>query len=979
MLPDRLNLSPEEWTRVEALFERLLEARDPQALLTAESDSSIAAAAALLLDHHLKAGLEGFLDEPITLIRDLTSAFAPRFAAGQILASRFMVERLLGSGGMGEVYLALDQRLNERVALKTIRNHIAGDPAIRRRFIAEIQNARRVTHPNICRIFDLYDEGDATFFSMVYLEGIQLPEFLREPGPTAEARRIALELAEGLAAAHRSQVLHCDFKPGNVILTGVGRDARAVITDFGLARALYGCEKEHYGEPNREGADWHSNLAGTREYMAPELFTGSLPSIKTDIYAYGKVLAALIPESRMARKCTSVDPVHRPNTLEPVIRDLRGNSTRRAWLIGGAGASVAAVATYKIGSRPRLVLVGRQRVLVNAFRPNTLSPAGLARDLLVTALRQSATLIVVGDDHLRSLLRAMQFPTTLPAERRPLLIAAERERAALVLEGTLEPIGQGIRVLLQIFVPVDVKPALEISEQVNDSREIISLVDRIAHRLRREFGESEAALHASYTPLQQITSALPEAVEFYFRGVREYDSAGARNAEAWFDQALRLDPQFALAHLYRGISLAARFQVLEAIPSYERAFALRGRLSERESLLIESRYYNVIGDYVSSLNASRRLVLLFPEEAAFQRTAAFTSARLGRPRDALPFNKRAVELDPSDINLSELLVNHTDANLCDDALALYNRFRDEGHTSTLLDWGAGMAYMGKGDNDSALAAFDRMAISPERERWSKLLRCGPLILQGRFAEAAAALSSDLAFDVATGEQSRRATRRVWLGFLDWMMDSSGPARSQAKELADLEASPAWIQQLREGAMLALAVRDGDSSELALRKLTQIEKQWPSTHSSGARRHIQGAIMANNDNEAATELLSEACGLWPDPLTLFSDAEWHFRRHECEQCVVVLDKIEEQRGRLLRLYFPGLLVLSRLMRARCLVVMSRFAEAQRIYEQILNLWRQHAGSFPLVRQIGTEYLSLQRHSIKGDKHDRFLGSIRQTSY
>jgi tetratricopeptide (TPR) repeat protein len=568
-------------------------------------------------------------------------------------------------------------------------------------------------------------------------------------------------------------------------------------------------------------------------------------------------------------------------------------------------------------------------------------------------------LMVVGDDRLRSLLSALRFPSTLPAERKPLLSAAQRERASLILEGTLEQIGQGVRVLLQIFVPADAQPAFEISEQVPNSREMVALVDRMARRLRREFGESEAALQAGYTPLQQITSPLPEAVEFYFRGVREYNSAGARNAETWFDQALRLDPQFALAHLYRGISLAARFQVLEAIPSYERAFALRGRLPERERLFIESRYYNVVGDYISSLNASRRLVLLFPEEASFQRTAAFTSDRLGRPQDALPFNRRAAELDPSDVNLSELLVNHTDANLYDDALALYNRFRGQGHASTLLDWGAGMAYMGKGDYANALAAFDRMAISPERERWSRLLRCGPLILQGRFAESASALSSDLEFDITTGEQNRRATRRVWLGFLDWMMDSPGRGRSQAGQLADLEASPAWIQQLREGAMLALAVRDDDSAESALRKLAEIEKHWPSTHSSGARRHIQGAILAARDDDAATELLSAAHGLWPDPLTLTSEAEWLFRRHAWEECVVALDQIEAQRGRLLRFYFPGLLVLSRRMRARCLASLSRFAEAQRIYEQILNLWREHAGSFPLVRQIETEYALVQR--------------------
>src|ERR1035438_3884154 len=139
-------------------------------------------------------------------------------------------------GGMGEVYLTHDLRLNERVAVKTVRAHLTADPAVRSRFIAEIQNARRVTHPNVCRIFDLFDEGEIPCFSMEYIEGTCLAHWLGSQAPErAAARRIALDLAEGLHAAHRNGIVHGDFKPGTLILalpiswrTGLGAKRRSV-------------------------------------------------------------------------------------------------------------------------------------------------------------------------------------------------------------------------------------------------------------------------------------------------------------------------------------------------------------------------------------------------------------------------------------------------------------------------------------------------------------------------------------------------------------------------------------------------------------------------------------------------------------------------------------------------------------------------------------------------------------------------------
>ena len=773
VMPSEWELPAEKWPLVDAVFERMLDSPDPMSVLVQEADPEVAEAARRLWTNHRKAAAKDFLGEPVTLVRDLKVRANPCFAAGQVLSQRFTIQRLLGSGGMGEVYLAQDGRLHEPVAIKTIRGELAADPAVRRRFLAEVQNLRRVTHPNVCRINELFDEGDNPFLSMEYLDGIVLSEWLRTRSPQpSQARPVALQLAEGLAAAHRSGIVHCDFKPANVIVVEGPSELRAVITDFGLARAFYApggrSEIDGAGARDKPGSAAQASFkAGTAPYMAPELLAGAAPTVRSDIYAFGKVLGELLPGDRLAYRCTALNPEDRPASLDHIIRDLRGGSNRRMFLMGGA-VLAAGLAGYQFRPRPRLLLNGRQRLALNGFRPSESALANTVRDLLIMALRQSPRVMVVADDRLRSLLRLRQLPPVLPTGRDQLDSVIGRE-AVLLIEGTLQTAGKGLRLLVQVFEPGTAKSAMTFSQQVDDARQVVRLADQTSLRLRREFGESAASLKTGtgYLPLEQVVSSFPEAVEAYYNSLREYEAARSEPALAWLDQAIRLDPEFALAHRQRGLVLSAHFQWKSSIEAYQRASALRSRVTDRDRIWIECGYASIIGDNVKALAAAQRLAVLFPEEAIFQRTVAFSLVRIGRPRDALPYSQRAVDLDSSsDNNLSEQIANHTNANLCDEALALFQRFRQDGHSSTLLNWGAGLAYAGKEDYERAYALFSEMTASPERDRWGRMLRCGPQILAGHFVEASSALASDLAYDIVTGEQTRRQTRRVWLGMLE---------------------------------------------------------------------------------------------------------------------------------------------------------------------------------------------------------------------
>jgi serine/threonine-protein kinase len=171
----------------------------------------------------------------------LTAAFEPTapvsdLRVGQILANRYEIRALIGVGGMGEVYRVLDRELEEEAALKILNPALAVAPDALARFRREVKLARRVTHPNVARTYDLGTHARTFFLTMELLAGQALAEPLQAELALPEVLRIAQEIAKGLAAAHAVGVVHRDLKPDNVMLVG----DRVVITDFGIARLAEG-------------------------------------------------------------------------------------------------------------------------------------------------------------------------------------------------------------------------------------------------------------------------------------------------------------------------------------------------------------------------------------------------------------------------------------------------------------------------------------------------------------------------------------------------------------------------------------------------------------------------------------------------------------------------------------------------------------------------------------------------------------------
>ena len=302
-----------------------------------------------------------------------------RFTPGQIIAQRYRVVALAGRGGMGEVYRAEDLTLGQVVALKFLPETLSQDAAALARFHAEVRTARQVSHPNVCRMFDIGDSDGTLFLTMEYVDGEDLASVVRRIGRLSpdKATEIARQICAGLAAAHERGVIHRDLKPANVMLDGSGKIR---LTDFGLAGIA----------ASIKGAEAR---AGTPAYMAPEQLAGRDISTKSDIYSLGLVLyeiltgkrafeASTLPElmkqresgaitnpstlvrdldpliERVILRCLETDPEKRPASALQVAAALPGGDPLAAALAAGETPSpqMVAAAGETSGLAPRIAL-----------------------------------------------------------------------------------------------------------------------------------------------------------------------------------------------------------------------------------------------------------------------------------------------------------------------------------------------------------------------------------------------------------------------------------------------------------------------------------------------------------------------------------------------------------------------------------------------------------------------------------------------
>jgi len=616
---------------------------------------------------------------------------------GQQFSTRYTVIKLLGSGGMGEVYHAWDETLGGPVALKIIRPGVALGPsdleALEERFKRELRLARQVTHPNVIRIHDLGEVNGLKYLTMEYVQGADLSLLLKRQGRMTAVRAlsIARQIADGLAAVHKAGIVHRDLKPANVI---VDAEDHARLTDFGIARAVDA--KTLYTLPG--------SVVGTLDYMAPEQARGDAADQRSDIYALGLILydllaggrprvksddalAALIdrlehgPPSlsaidpsipadtvKVIEKCLEIDPAKRYQNLQELIADLdrlapdgrlivqpqsvtRPGDGRRRLVIVGAATAFVLVGIVAVGWR---LTVGRPAALPPPHDPVTVLIADFenrANDPVFDgSLEQPLGVAMEGASFITTYPRkdATQIARRLKPETRldevAALLVANREGIPLVFAGTISSADGGYRLTVRAIEPSKGEEVSSTSQTARSKSEVLQAVGRVAESMRRALGDTTPSDRLA---AETFTAASLDAVKYYT--VAQTLSGDRKNDQAieYYKKAVAADNNFGRAYAGWAVAAYDSGRIDEAKEQYARALKLLDHMTEREKLRTRGAYaLSVTHNNEQAMETYKLLVKNYPSDFAGHNNLAIVYFNLLNFDGARTEGRRALELYP---------------------------------------------------------------------------------------------------------------------------------------------------------------------------------------------------------------------------------------------------------------------------------------------------------------------------------------------
>ncbi len=518
----------------------------------------------------------------------------PIFSPGEIISERYRVLRFIARGGMGEVYEVEDTELSAKVALKTVADSSASSSRQLSRFRQEIQLARKVTHPNVCRVYDLHHHlhdmrGDVVYLTMELIEGQTLSAYLHQHGSMScdQALPLVRQMVAGLSAAHQLGIVHRDFKPGNVMLLETTNHTVVKITDFGLATNP---------EAQETMSSSHTEVVGTPAYMAPEQFRGQC-STRTDVYALGvttfHMLVGKLPASYGApfdgmgggsnqpigrswqeavTKSLSVSPSDRFASVEDYWQHLSGESLVKPT---GWAAVIAGVKKYRLAVAAVAVLIVAAGIAMWAgLIPNPFKTLPKEKHIAVLpfqnigndAANQAFTEGVA--DSLTSKLSQLEryqksfwvVPATDTRNVKSLDEAYRNLNITLAVTGSIQHTPDGVDLTVNVVNPKDHRQISSRSVHVAsaDLNEMQQRVwESVADMLDLEVSQQAARTVNAGQTLQ------PGAYELYEQGNGYLQRGNAPDTDLaveLFNKAVAKDPQYVLAYAGLGRAYAAKFK-----------------------------------------------------------------------------------------------------------------------------------------------------------------------------------------------------------------------------------------------------------------------------------------------------------------------------------------------------------------------------------------------------------------------------------
>jgi serine/threonine protein kinase/tetratricopeptide (TPR) repeat protein len=1000
-----------KWEKVKETFDSLTDVPNRerlQVLRTLDGETRTALEQLLVNFDAAKSGA-GLLDNPPIPFGGMLSSVISRlrvFEPGQLLVGRFEVLKGLGCGGMGEVYEAFDRVLGERIAIKTVRFDLCFEPEIVERFKREVQRSRHVTHPNVCRVYDLFsfmgtDSLEVSFMTMELIEGQTLYDREGESGllPEAEAIDIALQLCQGLAAAHEAGIIHRDFKSSNVLLSTRGDATRAVITDFGLARLMTPSVKTLALSKRR--------LEGTLAYLAPELLSGQPATRQSDIYALGVVLFRMVtghypfttnfedlegairdrqnpPRLRESQPdfddtwdfalqaCLALNPADRAESVQEIeqlltgtdrpsrtrvaLRKLGQRLRRRDFVIGGtAAAALVATGLFHLHkSTNPLRFAEHTKTLIEDFSSSSSAALGRAiRSLFRVALAHSPRVSLVKSTEVQKALEELQIG--MPPVRGEIARAiAQNLGVGLTLAGELVAVGTGYRLRVSASEPVSRKELGAVEGAVAMSRDLPTLVQRVAFHLGLTDGYQQAGLQVEGAPLDQADTDHPDALDMLAAGVDRYQNGEFDVARDYLEEATKIDTDFAIAYVYLAAIHGSLRRWDLAFEPASRAYGLLQKVSSRQRHYVEALFYTVCGDWERAREAYRIITQLYPNDAEAHRYLAQSWAIELRPDLALQECQEALRLDPQPILNHVMLVSaYADMGRFSDAARALDELAKASPKDPLLLHAKGYVRLLQSDTAGALNYYGQLAESatdPELKWMAHASETRALLLGGQITQVSSKLEHELDLLKLLGDQANEDLYHYWAGQLFVMMDNGSRADEHVSALAQREPMPPNLFPLRAGAEVAWRNRDLEALRYSHQKLKSIADKKPGTRSKGIFAQCDGllASLEGRTSDALTQL-SRAHTYWPDIACSATLAEVLSIHGDSQDALGFYKQVINVKWNALR--FEGVLlwIRSAAMAGHMLKALGQNREAVSYFDLFLKHWGANT-NVPFVHQV-----------------------------
>lgn len=665
-----------------------------------------------------------------------------RLSKGTVFANRYEVIEELGQGGMGKVYRVKDQKINEEVALKLIRPEIALDKKTIERFSNELKIARKITHKNVCRMYDINEEKDKHYITMEYVPGEDLKSFIRRSGQLgiSSTIKIAIQICEGLAEAHHLGIVHRDLKPQNIM---INEDGSAFIMDFGIARSL-----------KDSGLTQTGIIMGSPHYMSPEQIEERDIDQRSDIYSFGIILYEMLtgdlpfkgetpisigikkkteipidprtlnPQiqeslSLLILKCMDRDRQRRYQTIESVTADFKtiqselsstvtlkspGFKKKKFWLnpknkflwIAAAAAVTAFVVFMALSTRQGSFRSQRQyenMVLLDVVTGEFQNMEDDLIDYLFLRSLSAATdlNVIVDNDYFYYKKRTEAADIKIKSP----LISVQCQVSSTVTG-------------LEFFLVV--KNMNETARQKFECRGPLDLLSDKIDQMLQFISEKTDGLIGPIEgdrTFAQICTPNYDALMHFLRGEKAWSKLDSETAQGEFRSAIENDPDFSLARLKYADVLNFRNYRNEAAENLELAEAKKERLIKYDILRL-----NVLKARIEDKKSEERQYLgrlkeAFPLVKEYHYEYAESYFHVGNPREAIKHYSVALELDPLySVAYNHLAFCYSWLGEHNSAIQHFTRYVELDNTANSYD-SLATGYMFSGQYDRAIEELDK--------------------------------------------------------------------------------------------------------------------------------------------------------------------------------------------------------------------------------------------------------------------------------